>query len=512
MLTSNIAHRDIILNLLKENWNYIEIDSLEKQKKHIGENMQYRDKYDEEYYKSYLGAAPYEDPFWINGFNKMGNLIVDALHPKNSLEIGCAMGYLVAALRSKGVEAYGIDISDYAISKVAAEGKEFCKTCSGLNALPEGFPCRYDLVICIEVAEHLYPQDGELLIEKMCTYADRILFSSTADDVYEPTHHNVQRASYWAELFAKQGFYQDFAMRPQYVSPQALLFCKQDNVPQIIFCYEEALEREKKNHEDSFSALLSDRQTSQEIMDSQCNELCQLQQALQQLKDDRQKAQGIMDAQHDELCELRQASQRLKDDREKAQEIMDTQHNELCQLQQALQQLKDDREKAQEIMDLQHEELCELRQVLQQLKDDREKAQEIMDVQHDELCQLQQALRQLKDDRAKAQKIMDSQKDNIDQLSQAMDSLKDDRQKAQEIMDAQQRKINNQEEMLAIIGADRAKAQEIMETQQKKIQEQSAAFSLLQADREEAQKIMDIQYEMLSRRGYLYKIKSFLKL
>ena len=50
------------------------------------------------------------------------------------------MGYLVEALRDLGVEAYGVDVSEYAISKVREDLKPFCKAASALEELPEAFP------------------------------------------------------------------------------------------------------------------------------------------------------------------------------------------------------------------------------------------------------------------------------------------------------------------------------------------------------------------------------------
>ena len=49
-------------------------------------------------------------------------------------------GIFVEALRDLGVEAYGVDVSEYAISKVREDLKPFCKAASALEELPETFP------------------------------------------------------------------------------------------------------------------------------------------------------------------------------------------------------------------------------------------------------------------------------------------------------------------------------------------------------------------------------------
>ena len=48
-------------------------------------------------------------------FEQIAEKIIKNYAPKTVLDVGCAYGYLVEALRCRGVEAYGIDISEYAI-------------------------------------------------------------------------------------------------------------------------------------------------------------------------------------------------------------------------------------------------------------------------------------------------------------------------------------------------------------------------------------------------------------
>ena len=108
--------------------------------------------------------------------------IVNALHPRTVLDAGCASGHLVAALRDRGVEAYGIDISEYAISMVREDVREYCAVCSLTDPLPEKLPGKFDLVISSEVLEHLSAEDGCRAIANLCARTDRVIFSSTPAD------------------------------------------------------------------------------------------------------------------------------------------------------------------------------------------------------------------------------------------------------------------------------------------------------------------------------------------
>lgn len=183
--------------------------------------------YNYEYYHSYCGSVAYEDTStWVPHFDAIADRIVKDLKPKTVLDAGCAMGYLVSALRDRGVEAYGIDISEYAISKVREDIRPYCVVGSVTDPLPAVLPRRYDLVVTIEMLEHLYEEEGRKTIRNLCTLSERVIFSSTPDEFFERTHFNVRQREYWVRLFAEEGFYNDLNYRPTYAAPQAIYFKK----------------------------------------------------------------------------------------------------------------------------------------------------------------------------------------------------------------------------------------------------------------------------------------------
>lgn len=195
--------------------------------------------YNKEYYHNGCGPIPYEEPeHWVQFFGMIADRIVADLNPKTVLDAGCAMGYLVSALRDRGVEAYGVDISDYAISMVREDIKPYCRVGSLTEKLTEELPQHFDLVVTIEVLEHLYAEDGKKMIANLCSLADTILFSSTPDDFEERTHVNVQQREYWARLFFEQGFIDDLNYRPTYLTYHASLFRRSNNVMRMVEDYE----------------------------------------------------------------------------------------------------------------------------------------------------------------------------------------------------------------------------------------------------------------------------------
>lgn len=82
----------------------------------MAESVDYKGLYTMEYYKSGCGADYTKKDIWIPFFDNMAERIIEKYAPVTVLDMGCAFGYLVSALRSKGVQAYGIDISEYALS------------------------------------------------------------------------------------------------------------------------------------------------------------------------------------------------------------------------------------------------------------------------------------------------------------------------------------------------------------------------------------------------------------
>ena len=75
-----------------------------------------KDKYDDEdlqrlYDKTYFSTRS-RPPMWI----RRAEFIHEKFHPKTALDVGCAYGELVKALVDMGIEAYGVDGSEYAIN------------------------------------------------------------------------------------------------------------------------------------------------------------------------------------------------------------------------------------------------------------------------------------------------------------------------------------------------------------------------------------------------------------
>jgi hypothetical protein len=138
------------------------------------------------------------------------------------LDIGCALGFLVEALWDRGVEAWGLDVSAYAIANVRSDMRDYCRLGSATQAVENG---PFDLITCIEVLEHMAEADARLAIERMtaATATDAILFSSSPTDFEERTHVNVRPLFYWLQAFQEHGFSPDILFDASFLAPHAML-------------------------------------------------------------------------------------------------------------------------------------------------------------------------------------------------------------------------------------------------------------------------------------------------
>jgi hypothetical protein len=88
---------------------------------------------------------------------------------------------------------------------------------------------RFDLVICLEVAEHLSPARAPGIVADLCRMADVVLFSAAIPDQGGTGHVNEQWQSYWAGLFEGHDYFPIDLVRPRLWSDQDVAFWYSQN-------------------------------------------------------------------------------------------------------------------------------------------------------------------------------------------------------------------------------------------------------------------------------------------
>jgi len=170
--------------------------------------------YNEEYFlngtKSGYGGrfAPYTTETYYPIALQLATTINAYLKPKNCLVLGCARGYLVRALRENGVDAYGVDISRWAIENADSKAKPYL-TVSDVNLLlPKFSPQKFSLTIAMDVLEHIPKPELTNVINETCRVTAKhiLLQVPIFDNGVDPSHVSIYPESWWRTQFTMHKF------------------------------------------------------------------------------------------------------------------------------------------------------------------------------------------------------------------------------------------------------------------------------------------------------------------
>ena len=131
-------------------------------------------------------------------------IVLELIRPRSAIDVGCGLGSWLAVLAELGVQ----DV-------VGMDGPYLDKTMMEISPdqfLPFDLTQRirldrtFDLVISLEVAEHLPRESAPSFIESLTALGPVILFSAAIPFQGGEHHVNEQWPEYWAELFRARGF------------------------------------------------------------------------------------------------------------------------------------------------------------------------------------------------------------------------------------------------------------------------------------------------------------------
>lgn len=129
------------------------------------------------------------------------------------LDYGCAKGFLVKALRCLFRDAYGCDISKYAIDNSDPEVRKYIKLCTYENLVP--FDQNFSLSIAKDVLEHVPYSQILPLLSALRKKSDRLLsvvplakHSKYIIEAYELDGSHIIREDieWWKNKFIEAGF------------------------------------------------------------------------------------------------------------------------------------------------------------------------------------------------------------------------------------------------------------------------------------------------------------------
>jgi len=155
--------------------------------------------------------APYTDAFYVNqsdGSYQSADcvlpLVLSVVPAKSAVDVGCGVGTWTSKLLEYGVtDVLGID-GDY-VNRMLLRIPQDCFMAWDLGK-PITIDRRFDLAICLEVAEHLPLTRAESLVDDLVKLAPVILFSAAIQGQGGANHINEQYLSYWANLFTARDY------------------------------------------------------------------------------------------------------------------------------------------------------------------------------------------------------------------------------------------------------------------------------------------------------------------
>ena len=141
------------------------------------------------------------------------------LEPRRVLDVGCGIGPWLRASHELGaIDVLGIDGDWVDRSMLMIDRERFIAADIATHRLGGILGDRgataFDLVICVEVAEHLPFDRASSLVADLTACADAVLFSAAVPFQFGTNHINEQWPEFWSILFRANGFVCFDCLRP----------------------------------------------------------------------------------------------------------------------------------------------------------------------------------------------------------------------------------------------------------------------------------------------------------
>ncbi len=176
--------------------------------------------FNKDYYENGIssGLSLYTNYKWMPDLTiPMAFRIIEILNIKERdsiLDFGCAKGYMVKSFRMLYRDAYGVDISDYAISNCDKEVENYLLKIEDIKNISQ-FNKIFDYTISKDVFEHIsyeYIEDTIISLRQYSKCLFAVIPLGDGKKYYIPsyeldkTHIIKEDKDWWIDLFKKCGF------------------------------------------------------------------------------------------------------------------------------------------------------------------------------------------------------------------------------------------------------------------------------------------------------------------
>ncbi len=140
-------------------------------------------------------------------------ILLELVEPASVVDVGCGRGAWLCAFQECGVsEVRGVDGAYVEREKLLVAPERF--TAADLRR-PEQLTGRYDLALCLEVAEHLPASVAPELVAALTRLSPVVVFSAAIPGQSGTEHVNEQWPEYWDGLFAERSYRLVDVIRPR---------------------------------------------------------------------------------------------------------------------------------------------------------------------------------------------------------------------------------------------------------------------------------------------------------
>ena len=140
--------------------------------------------------------------------DRLAAWVKQELNPSTLLDIGCGPGHFVDSFRDTGINAKGIDIDD------RVYGKEHLTYQSLFDITDENA----DVVVCMEVAEHIETdREDEVVAKVVSTVNKTLIWTAAAIGQGGIGHINCKNKSDWAEKLTEAGLTRNLVKEQQLI-------------------------------------------------------------------------------------------------------------------------------------------------------------------------------------------------------------------------------------------------------------------------------------------------------
>ena len=154
--------------------------------------------YTEEYFLSAIDEAA------ISSADTIANSLISEFKPVAVVDVGCGTGALLMRFFEKGCRIRGYEYAEAAITLCRKRGIDVVKFDLEKNVIRESL--EFDIVISLEVAEHLPMKIAEKYVSILCKLSKIVIFTAAPPGQGGTDHVNEQPPSYWIEKFQAFGF------------------------------------------------------------------------------------------------------------------------------------------------------------------------------------------------------------------------------------------------------------------------------------------------------------------